>query len=468
VLLSRDAWRALWGAAFVGAALGACAACGEMSAPRDGGEAGSDAGRDAAAARDAGRDAGADAGLPDDGGDPSVDVEPGWVRLEGFADRCRFERATNPAPLLEVRWEPCPFDATGCVYLAWDERFARRVVGEGTSDHDGTKGYFVVTELRDPGGPEAIQVVADTDGRVYAAWRAVTVASDSACLRRTAVGGGRVVHIAEGLGPRPGTELLYGPHRIYWSDLESASDGEHLALAMGDSIVPPGNSVDHIQTSESLIALRFNGTTQVMLYDGEGWVLHGGIHGPYGLAVRPRVVGRDAFWTAHVDGTRRVMTASMTGEPIALYEDELMKVGADGSALVWERIVEREDVVGTILATELWTSPLTTDPSAIRARQVGPRIDRPGSGGTVGEGLYAYANQDQQNAPYVTSIYLIDLANGSRRRYDLPTEPRWIANWVEWVTHDEVAVMGAGRRADGSIIDGTLFRIRLSAFVSDE
>lgn len=458
---TRSARRALAIAALFGAAVGACAACGEITTPADSGvDSGVDAGRDAGRIADAGRDAG------ERDANASIEVEPGWVRLEGFPPECPNERATNPAPLLDVRWEPCPFDAESCVYLPWDDRFYHRTIREGTSGHDGERGYFVVTQQRARGEDSmVIDAVADTEGRVYAAWRDDSVSGDGfACGGVTAVGSGRVAHLAQSRGPHPGTELLVGPIRLYWSDLETASDGEHLALVMDESIVPFGNAVYWAQTSATLVALRFDGTGQVLLFDGTSWVMRGGIPTGTGRAFAPVVNGSDVFWSANRE---RVMTASTTRDATTLYEDEVLQVGTGGPDLAWMRIVER-NASGTIIGTELWTTPVATDPAAVRARQVGPRMMWALRGGIVGDGLYAYNSQDQSTAPYVSSIHVIDLADGSRRRYDLPTgDQRWNADWLEWVTRDEVAVAGAGRLADGTLVDGTLVRIQLSAFVPD-
>lgn len=449
--------------ALAGVVVVACAACSEVASRPDGAVDGGarDAGRDAG--RDGGRDAGRDAGMPD-GGDPSIEVEPGWVRLEGFSRQCQNERATNPAPLLEVRWEPCPFDPESCVYLDWDPRFSRRFVRRGSSDHDGTKGVFVMSEVvTDDEGEGAIYIdaVADTDGRVYAAWRDVRDADRQfACGGVTAVGAGRVAHTAQSLGPRPGTELLFGPHRLYWSDLEMASDGENLALVFSSDETVAGNFVQQIQTSESLVAMQLAPSGTLMLFDGTTWVERGGF-AHEGFADEPRVSGGSAFWSSG-----GILTASMTLAPIVLQEGPLFFVDTAEPDLVWLRVVDREPD-GTIAATELWTAPLTTDPAALRPRQVGPRIDPAGTGAAVGQGLYAY-NSQQPEPPYLTSIYVIDLGDGSRRRYDLPTgDVRWLANWVEWVTPDEVAFYGKGRLADGTLVDGTLVRVRLSAFVPD-
>lgn len=276
-----------------------------------------------------------------------------------------------------------------------------------------------------------------------------------------------MAHLASALAARPGTELRYGPHRLYWSDLESASDGEHLALVLDESMVPPGNTVFWMRTSESLVAMLFDGTTEVMLFDGERRTVYGGITGPLGLAIEPRVVGNDVFWTAYLDHTTRVMAASMTREPAVLDEGDLGHVNAKGEDLVWRRVVERQD--GYVAASELWVAPVTADPSDLRARQIGPRIDIAWSGGeAVGEGLYAYRFQEL-NPPYLSTIYVIDLRGGRRRlRYDLPNDPRWLADWVEWVTCDEVGVVGAGFLPDGTRLERALMRIRLSAFVPDE
>lgn len=91
----------------------------------------------------------------------------------------------------------------------------------------------------------------------------------------------------------------------------------------------------------------------------------------------------------------------------------------------------------------------------------------PSTRGVLGEGLYAYTSYPNE-PPYQNTIYVLDLADGSRRRYDLsPTGDRWLADSVEWVTRDEVAFAGAGRITDSTRLQSTLVRVRLSAFVAD-
>lgn len=179
------------------------------------------------------------------------------------------------------------------------------------------------------------------------------------------------------------------------------------------------------------------------------------------------MVGRDVFWDAdNYPGISLILTARIDREATVLHRDGglgLSGFDTDGADMVWLQVTEGDST--RILAWDLWTAAHTAEPSEFAPRRVGAVDTFPSESSALGHGLYLYTFYDTPEPPTRSAHHLVvvDLADGSRRRYDFPTEdPWWVVVQPLWVTRDEVAA--AVRGTDGE----RLIRLQLSEFVPDE
>ncbi len=144
---------------------------------------------------------------------------------------------------------------------------------------------------------------------------------------------------------------------------------------------------------------------------------------------------------------RREPDSNIDGRDDVLYTPRAgnfeLGVASDGVDIVW-REGPVAFVPGNLSLNELWTSSYTTDAASLAPRLV--RDDLPGVDGTLGGGMYAYRAIHPDTIVHYVDV--IDLADGDRRRYELPQDLSRGGFWgfIEqplWVTPDEVAVPAA-------------------------
>jgi hypothetical protein len=436
-----------------------CSACGTT---HPAGDAGPDASTDAGP--EIVRDGARDAARVDSGEEPDLDTQVGWVPLEGFPPECMMARAEHPEVLFRASFRPCGDAMPGCVEIPPDSRFSiRHFHSKAGHWHDGERGYFVVTESRSES--ETINVIADTEGGAYAAWRDAQVPG-IACVGWTAVGDGYGAHGAIALRSPDGmASRTEGPQRFYHAPLSEVGRLDEPTF-IADDVFRRGNSIGWIETSATSFLVRTDYSREVVIVEGDRWVTMAGSP-RLGFADNTRLVGREGLWTAMGPGPTeaRLVVGGIDHEETVLHAEPgaaLFDVETDGVDIVWRRTI-RDSRTGEITTRELWTAPYTTDPAMFRPRRVVADLPPMATEvGTVGAGYYAFADQDQE-VTYISTVYVIDLRDGSRWRYDLPLVPaHWYAHGAAWVTSDEVAVAtstsdGMGGRRQ------TLIRIQLSA-----
>jgi hypothetical protein len=364
-----------WTVLFVAAAATTC--CGDDTQVRDADSQAKDAGRDAARP-DAGR---RDAARPDTGIDAGP-VDPGWRRFPDIPPDCDFQLAEDPDLAVgRFRFEACPNRVSGCRQLVVDwptvsGRLQTLRMFQRGSFHEG-HGY--VTFARS--APTAIQylerIVLRDDGQVAAASRVLL--SDS--VRRTClspdlfVGQGKWGAILA----LPGrSEDVLGPTVVYGGDLSDPAGTVHRVVTLTEAEF--GSPLDGLQRlrvgSERLSGFDVSQEVWSLGWDGDARVLPE----PSGhLSSADAVVGDAVFYTTL--GSRNLIHLAVGSSPAFDFLDpddgsEATSLESDGVEMAWFQGYERGIDFMDFRRVELWTSPFTTDPAAVRPRRVLVR-DRP-------------------------------------------------------------------------------------------
>lgn len=185
---------------------------------------------------------GEDAGAADGGAEPDLDTQAGWVPLEGFPPECMMARAEHPEVLFQASFRPCRDMMPGCVEIPPDPRFStRRFDSKSGYWHDGEHGYFVVKAGRNDS--ESLDIIADTSGRAFAAWRSMAVPG-MVCADYIAVGDGFAAHAVLGYRYPDGMiSSREGPQRFFHAPLaEIGQLGEPTFIA-DEGVFRLGNSI---------------------------------------------------------------------------------------------------------------------------------------------------------------------------------------------------------------------------------
>lgn len=406
-------------------------------------------------AGDAGRDAGLDA--PDARADASTDAadardapggadDPGWVELPGFMPECEIRRATNPGALLRFTWEPCPVDLPGgCLMMVTEPSdLGELSIPPAAFGYDHHGGHFTITRLRSP-GYFAVAIV-HADGVVAGAWSSAAPLATASCIANPASGGG---YVALKVNATSSGTASYEGQRIYHARLDEIGETTVPWWSRTPDAIPDGNSLQHNPTSAATVAGDVQLLGALLVVEGSDWAHLGGYNSPVpGYAVDISVLGHEVFWVWRQGEASEIHVSSLAAGERILYRQStgeiLRGLATDGTYVVWRTSPPVSSPGGTTDFDELWVADYTTDAASFSARSL--RTDLGSSPrGIVADGLYAY--RDWRSLEQPSHIVVVDLADGSRRRFEVPaqassTTASWSLPDLLWVTRDEVAVAG--------------------------
>ena len=385
-------------------------------------------------AREAGRDTGRDMTVNDlgrpDGGEPG-----GWVRVPGFSDSCAIERATDPeagfgGPLSFV---PCRSESrgSGCRELdfTWpDEGRPRFLAGLGF-EAGYAPGRFQM--WRRDGGTRIITAIADSSGRLIAAWRSPFSASSACVVMTIAMDRARYLLAASELPADRDVVVSV----VVGGDLSQPPDTASPLLRMSNRELGSDGIVE-AEVGEAFVAI---GTSPRPLVLRVGW--DGGVSTIGSAAVD----GSGAFLGAIVGdallysslGSRPAIRVSVDG---AASQPLLTDVGGgvattfatDGIDLAFMVAFGARDADLNYERMELWASPFSTNPDELRPRRLtGLALRRPGAQIAVAAGRVALLDD-------LDNLVIIRLSDGLRT--DVPPRAGRVYSALSMLDENEVAV----------------------------
>ncbi len=305
----------------------------------------------------------AEADVPTDG-EPQ---NPEWVPLPGMPSRCQIERAEHPERLTTIEWTSC---GEGCEYLSPDPRYRRVVSVHGGSYVDGI-GFFTLI-LGDADEPvnyaHRIVAIADTSGRIWAAWREPRDTADVACsVSRVAVGEGRAFVYMTAWTPDERQERIYSALLPELSSVE-----EPIVVFEDEATIPLGAVLERPRASASLFASEIRPGGHVLLVRPNGQFDKQLI----GTAQYVQVVGDDVIFEAarEEDGElyRTMMHTRFGEEPSVLLDaadGHIAGATATADAITWQ-YATGNGRLGLVDSIELWTSPFATRREDLVPRRV--------------------------------------------------------------------------------------------------
>lgn len=386
---------------------------------------------------------------------PSGGNDPGWEPMRAMPQHCPISLARDPARVATPRWEVCAFGPSSCRALFAPGFSFRR------GWHDGERGYL---SMHSVGAAldttdRRITAVATTDLDVLAAWSGPYLQFwcdepplaprcgpqvDLAYSCRVAdvvFGDG---HLAVSFWVRP------WPARILHAPIaDAASTGAptlastfSAAAAVSRSTVAFGNSgVPVIENGQTIVAApnfarHLNARRGLLLFEA------------------------DLLWWEQPDA----LIAGSSSRLAAPLISRIQSFGSDGRDLVWFENTPAPD--GNV---EVWTSPYVLGSPAIaprRAGWTGPQIGAPTSV-VVGVGHAAWM---QRQADGFNDAIVLDLADGTRRRFHVPYHQDASHSQLVrplFVTDSELFVSTNGATIRGVTHENRVYRVQIQQLPID-
>ncbi len=388
-------------------ALLACSGPAPSDAGADAGSVGGDAGTDAG--RDAGVDAGRDAGF--DGGPDDPGWEP-WVTIEA----CTFERARNPAGVIQVEWAPCPsgIGPAGCLGPAGPRLLAT------AGWFDAGRGYFLLSSI-DSRDRVTITLMSVDNPAPLAAWRR-PLFGPGVCMLDVGIGGGMIAVVP---GFFDDDTLETNVDQVFYGPIAEVNELEDPV-----AVISPGVQPQHVAVSAEVVAF-WTGGMAIGVDPATGrWAR---LDEPLaGIPQNVQVVGAHVLWEDWADLVR-IAHADLTATAAIFHRadpGDIKGFRTDGADMAWFEGYDRQPD-GSYGRLELWTAPYTRDPAALAPRLVRPMDIRNGS--AFGGGWYVVWRNDPRG------YEIIDVRDGTRR---------W---WLAPVSRDPLYVSEHEILADGLV-----------------
>lgn len=298
---------------------------------------------------------------PDTEGDAPDGPSDGWQFIAG--ERCRFQRAIEPADAYRIEWASCP-DELACRVQVLDDRYSGDILptqmGQRLPRTRPVIGFRTFEEGRPLGDTQTIMVVSDLDGPPHLVWRSP---------RQSEVGAICLVGRAGSNGEYAGIELYYP---------DNTSDFYHAALNELNEMDTPiahfepgdqlGSGAQRLTVSSTHVLAKMSSLVWVM--NEEGMVRRGGRRdsagAPHAFGIGTSILGDRII--GGLDGWYVATFDTIDGPPTYLHERTTLRstiyaTTGDGEHIVW--VQQTPDA-----PLELWASPFATTPEDMDAQVV--------------------------------------------------------------------------------------------------
>ena len=386
--------------------------------------------------------------VPIDGGPE----DPGWVPLPGLPGGCNIERAEHPERLTSIEWLSC---GDGCEYLGPDTRY-QRAMRTDSGSYDGDRGYFGMVQALQTDG-RAMIYIADTEGRIYGAWREVLNSSREGflcILRGPATGDG---FASFGITITNDAMRVRETH-LFLDPLEQIGERQEATAVLSGEVVPPGAALLNHRVSSSLYVGELSPAGHLLLVRPNGEFDLQEI----GTAQHPSVVGDDVIFEAarEEDGQlfRTMMHTRFGEEPTVLLDapdGHIAGARASADGITWH-YARTEGGIGTTDHIELWTSPFATERHSLEPRLVRNLVPELNDFYTV--------KQDSGGGYWVGQAELtrfIRLSDGATFYPPQRTEGPAGTTTYLWMDNGEIAI--AGTLTGFGVSQGSIVRYRTGA-----
>lgn len=395
-----------------------------------------DAPRDGDGALDSPRDTHQRPDVTDGGSD-----DPGWAVLPSLPDGCLIEYAAHPDRVLDLEWVAC---GVGCSYLeaagqSWTEAAQ---VDTGTYDGrglfslggDSPDGYFT-------------QILADTDGTIWGAWRGPPLGAADVCHVQTPHGGnGFAAFVVRIL-----VDDRVREERVYHAPLDALREPlEPTRVLTPETGFPVASAAQPVVASDTTVAARVPSRHVYVFQEGELEIL-GGVAPVVESPQLINLVGDHVLWSEWQLNVR-VVHGRLGQRADVYYEVPDRRVfgfSVDNGDAAW---IQCAWDGARCSEPELWTARYTPDPADFEPRRV--RQYPAGGQSVTAGGLYLHHR--------VRDIEAFRLSDGTRLLYDLDGLGVVYGDTPIFRLSDEVAF---ATRIRGT---GTVLRVRYDQFTEAE